>query len=165
MTRATDRDAWLRSIGEDLIVLVEWLPQAHRNAEHFAGLGYPRQSYPEASIAGGRYSDPVGTFATDPRAVERMFDRERDAADHDLQTAVDALHRVQAFMLRHTILAPRPPSGGLIDCANPHCDRFMTGIGNDRPRNGRCTRCYAHLRRYQEDWPTRRVVIEEGKTA
>lgn len=39
----------------------------------------------------------------------------------------------------------------LIECANKHCETVMTGIGEDRPRAGRCEPCYRHLRKYDRD--------------
>lgn len=39
-----------------------------------------------------------------------------------------------------------------VDCANPWCDHKITGIGDDRPRAGRCERCYRFRLRNRRDW-------------
>jgi hypothetical protein len=40
----------------------------------------------------------------------------------------------------------------LIECANRHCDTTMTGFGEDRPKRGRCPRCYQFQLRNNRDW-------------
>ncbi len=40
-------------------------------------------------------------------------------------------------------------------CANPACGHVLTRVGNDRPRRGRCRRCYEFLVVYDRDWTPR----------
>ena len=154
--RHTERDALLRSVAQDVIVLLGALPDAYHNAVQWAGLGYPSRSYSDGAVTSGDHNDPVQRMVL--TAQHDHFAHEILDADGRLRDVTENLRVLAAFALRNTITAERPIDGGLIDCANPHCDRYMTGLGNDRPRDGRCPRCYMHRRRYGLDWPGRKVV-------
>jgi hypothetical protein len=146
--RRSEREATLGAIEHHVHTLMAHLLTAADHCTEWGGLGYPT-----SSLNGERGSDhdPVGAIVA--RGQRDVFGDDVSVADHRLKEAHEALQWLARFAMRHALTAERPSDGGLIDCANPACDRWMSGIGNDRPRAGRCTRCYMHLRRYGVDWP------------
>lgn len=51
-------------------------------------------------------------------------------------------------------LSQTPVSGPMV-CANGHCEHVCTLVGNDRPRRGRCRRCFSYLQAHDRDWTPR----------
>ena len=91
----------------------------------------------------GWESDPVHVNAV--KLCEHLIE-----ADNHLRAAHSAAVRLGAY-------GRRERESTLVECANPRCDTTMTGIGEDRPRRGRCDRCYRFLLKHDRDWtPTAR---------
>ena len=141
----------MRRICQDVLVCLTALDNAYTNARGWAGLGYPTRSFGDITVTSGGHSDPV--FEMVEAQQRDHFAHEIADADGRLLDVAENMRVLAAFALRNTIEAPRPKGGGLIDCGNAHCDRYVTGLGNDRLRDGRCPRCYMHRRRYGLDWP------------
>lgn len=158
--RPTERSALLRSISLDVLVLVldGALERAYTNASEWSGLGYPTRSYGDITVTSGGTSDPVVDLVAS--AQRDHFAHEIADADGRLRDVAENVRVLASFALRNTLEAPRPKGGGLIDCGNSHCDRYVTGLGSDRLRDGRCPRCYMHRRRYGLDWPGKATVTK-----
>lgn len=113
-----------------------------------AGDGGPRgkgtHSDPTLSAALQEWeSDPVHVNAV--KLCEHLIE-----ADNHLRAAHSAAVRLGAY-------GRRERESTLVECANSKCDVTMTGIGEDRPRRGRCDRCYRFLLKHDRDWtPTAR---------
>ena len=76
-------------------------------------------------------------------------------ADFHLRAAMTAVVRINTY-------GHKDRESTLIDCANPKCDTTMTGIGEDRPKRGRCDRCYRHLKKHDRDWTPTAVDNDEA---
>jgi hypothetical protein len=71
-----------------------------------------------------------------------------------LRQVLDDHARLIESEIAHTVQV-KPNEGRrstLIDCANPHCQTVMTGLRDDRPKEGRCPRCYLFRYRNRRDW-------------
>ncbi len=51
-------------------------------------------------------------------------------------------------------LSQTPITGPMV-CANESCEHVLTFVGADRPRRGRCERCYRYKSRTDRDWTPR----------
>lgn len=76
-------------------------------------------------------------------------------ADNHIRAAHSAAVRLGAY-------GRRDRESTLIECANPKCEATMTGIGEDRPRRGRCMRCYKFLMRRDRDWTPSAIDDDEA---
>lgn len=155
--RQVEREMALTAITGEMETLVDGILRAYERCETWAGRGYPSSSYPETSIASGRHSDPVGDIVA--RQQADRFAAELEEADEQLQRIRTDVHALVTFINRNTALAITAEKGGRIHCGNPVCGHRMSGIGNDRPRVGRCPRCYTHFKRYNREWPLKAVAL------
>lgn len=148
--KSSEARATVEAMRARLNVVCARITLAMGNVREWSSLGYPSTSGP---IGGGR----GGNGDT---AIERaVLSGRRDPYADDMREAVVRLLRcsddvawLERFVLRNTETHEREPE--LIDCGNPKCDRTMTGLPNDRPRDGRCERCYRWKRRNGADWPS-----------
>lgn len=139
-----------------LTVVCARIEPALNNTREWSNHGYPTASGPIGGGRGGETS-AVEALALSGRADEYAADRhEAEAQLRAARLAVGWLHR---FVYRNTETHGLEPV--LIDCANPHCERTMTGLPNDRPRDGRCERCYRWRRRNNADWPSGGAAVLE----
>ena len=49
-------------------------------------------------------------------------------------------------------------SAQAIECGNSECPGVISNVGFDVARQGRCTRCAQHWRRYKIEWPSKPVA-------
>lgn len=82
---------------------------------------------------------------------------ERETTQHKLERRLLDDNARSAESRTFKIVHVRPNEGrrsSLLECANPKCDHTITGIGSDKPREGRCPRCSTHRYRFPGfEWP------------
>lgn len=135
--------------------------RAHRLAVDWSARGYPTNTNGDAVRS-----------STDTTSVERASETtdhwERQAAMLEHERAI---LDTNAFAIEHRIantvgiLERQGRTSTLIDCANRNCDATMTGLGEDRPRDGRCERCYRFKKRTGRDWTSRQEPCPHHETA
>ncbi len=126
-----------------------------RNAEpagrdgYSAGRGGPGRTYdprPTEATALARYEhgempDPFAELVV--KLLAHL-----DQAGIEAAAVLLVLGKLERMSQRHT-------SNTLV-CANPSCDHVITrATANDRPRRGRCRRCYEFLVAHDRDWTPR----------
>lgn len=124
-------------------------PGAVEAARMFAS---PLHSPSGARHSKGEHADPTMAAALSPELSAAWLD---DLKKH----ARGVANEVSALLTTiHQVTHQGENEGRvsqLIACANPNCDNLMTRIGEDRPKRGRCPRCFQHLHRYGLDWTPR----------
>lgn len=116
------------------------------------------REFTKMGLPGSSFSDGRGT-AEPPLPLMGNIDRriQQDRQLHDQAVlhaalALEQASRIEAHWTQPVDtdtekakkLNPDRPGG---PCKNFHCDHWMTGLQNDRPRNGRCQPCDQHWRR------------------
>ena len=124
--------------------------KAERLSSDWVARGLPGGQ--DEPVSGGGISDPTPLAAASTDEWEKQLAALRDERDVLARTARDYESNVAGTVRR---LENEGRRSSLIECANPKCDHTMTGLGDDRPRKGRCDRCRKHLERYDIDWPAR----------
>jgi hypothetical protein len=151
--KPSDARPTLDHVRAQLDTITDRITPAISNVREWSARGYPSTSGP---IGGGRGQDTSNIERLVTAGISDPFhDDLRHALAH-LAAARANVDWLVRFVHRNTELHELEP--GLIDCANPSCDRTMTGIRDDRPRDGRCERCYRWRRRHGTEWPHGREV-------
>jgi hypothetical protein len=129
------------------------------HARHLAS-DWSARGYPNGSGDGSRSSS--SDTSTERAAINGSDHWESTVVMLDLERSLLADN---AYSIEHRIanVVKVAPNEGrrstLIDCANSkNCDVTMTGLGEDRPREGRCERCYRFRKRTGRDWTARAEV-------
>jgi hypothetical protein len=134
--------------------VVTRIQPAVSHCREWSARGYPSTSGP---IGGGRGD---GTHTVERIVIGGIPDTYRNdllEALRHLENARKSIEWLVRFVNRNTETLGLAPV--LIDCANPHCEKTMSGLPNDRPRDGRCERCYRWRKRNDADWPTAKAVV------
>lgn len=167
-------DSWTRK-HEDRPTLLQELAAAvkdaiRRDQEHDgdslrgAGDGGPRgkgtHSDPTLSAAAqglaGVWDDGARGWEQDPVHVNAV-----KLCEHMIE-ADNHLRAAHAAAVRLGVYGQRERESSLIECANPKCEKTMTGIGEDRAKDGRCPRCYKFRRRNGRDWTPNAIEGEDA---
>ena len=159
----------LDALGDVVVRLTRRGPDLARRATYELVDGYSSASGAIAPTGGigdpvaaavvareGRLSDPVRAICADLWSY--LYDAQRA-----LDAAWSAVQRAEAIQLEEE---RQRRASSLQPCANPRCDDgggrpvAVTGIGDDRLKEGRCPRCYKHryrmrTRGHDLDWPAR----------
>jgi hypothetical protein len=143
-----ERTGWLML--RAAVVVISGGDKAYQLASDWATRGFPAATGDPPA----RTSDPIGLTSVERASIESD---EWDIRRHDLDwlrhELEDCALRIESE-IAHTIQV-KPNEGRrstLVDCANPHCPTVMTGLGEDRPKEGRCPRCYQFRHRNRRDW-------------
>jgi hypothetical protein len=112
--------------------------------------------------SGGRTYDPRPTEATALRRADgfRLPDElgeHLDAIDeHVLAPVLSAGAKARHELGAIDKLSLQEAPGAPLVCCNPACEHVITRVGeNDRPRRGRCRRCFNYLNQHDRDWTPR----------
>ncbi len=112
---------------------------AIHNCRRWIAGGYPARSPGLGDRAGSGPSDPTGTQAL--RGDQFIADLHE--LDVRLIRARDDLAWIARFAIRYT--RPISPTDIQSECAD--CGRWVSRVGEDRLRAGRCQACYTRRRR------------------
>lgn len=138
---------------------------AHQLAADWSARGYPAATNPEPGRGTNNDEDgDVALTSVEAAGQQRdhwehqrtMLDLERRLIDDNtraIEHRIANTIRVTPTDERRTKLLADTTLD--LDCANPNCDNKITGIGDDRPRRGRCPRCAKYLSRNGRDWNKR----------
>lgn len=172
--RAFERTGYLM-IRAGLLTMHEG-DRAHQLAKDWSARGYPTAVNAEPG-RGTSSPDPDSDVAlTSVEAGSQTSDQwERTAADLNHERALLDInaHRIE-HRIANTIRVTPPDQRRTklladttldLDCANPNCDNKITGLGNDRPRRGRCRRCFTFLTNHGRDWTSRQDRHDQRETA
>lgn len=130
---------------------------ARAKAHDWASRGFPSAVISEPGRSLGQEDADVVLTSVEQAASSGSDEWERTVQqlDHERRVLDDNARSAESRI--HKILHVRPNEGRrstLLDCANPKCPNTITGIGHDKPRDGRCTRCAQHRYRYPGfEWP------------
>jgi hypothetical protein len=100
---------------------------------------YPLRSPGAARGAKGDHADPTATAIIAPEESTTWF------AELERLTKAAKTTAGDLAMLLHRIVTngeKQPRANTLTPCGNPHCDREVTQLDEDRLKDGRCPRCY-----------------------
>lgn len=112
------------------------------------------RGYPSVTGDPTGSSDGGGLTSVERAATESdEWDRRRARLLWLRQVLDDHARSIESEIAHTVRVAPNEGRRStLIDCANPHCPNVMTGLGEDRPKDGRCPRCYQFRYRNRRDW-------------
>lgn len=149
-------------------------PEFCRRANDDSDSGVSGVSYGGSRSSG--HGDPVGD-----RAGRR--DRTATQADQLWKALLTALDAVRVADRKAWALLPMDADDAktltkadevqdktrqrlMAQCANPNCDHWFSGMGNDRPRGGRCNACRMYLDRNPgQERPRHLCAISEDATS
>jgi hypothetical protein len=69
--------------------------------------------------------------------------------------ARELLEMAARYQTSVVVVVPPVDDPDPVACENKFCTHMHTMLGQDKPRDGLCARCYQHRRRYGRDWPYR----------
>ena len=99
----------------------------------------------------GTHSDPTASAAGTEWPYDEVDGLTERIAGHILELVTHA-HAGASNGNRLLSIGNEGRRSSLVECANKNCENTMTGLENDRPRRGRCRRCFTFLQRHDRDW-------------
>jgi hypothetical protein len=148
-----ERTGWLML--RAAVIVISGGDKAYALAADWAARGFPAATGDPPA----RSTDVTALTSVERASIEGdEWDRRREhlsALRQMLETNAFFIESEIAYTVR---IAPNEGRRStLIECANPHCQTVMTGLGEDRPKDGRCPRCYQFRYRNRRDWTTNGV--------
>lgn len=151
-----ERTGWL--LLRCAVQMIDHGDRARALAGDWAARGYPSGS-DEPRVNPGHDPERLTSVEAASQQTDE-WDLRRDQLDL-LRRLLDDNAKDAEYQIHDTvrILPNEGRRDSLIACGNPFCGDKVTGIGEDRLKNGRCPRCYMFQYRNGREWTDRQQAV------
>ena len=117
---------------------------------------YAEKGYPSGGSTGSRGSEinrPTERLAISPDDMPAQRYKRLKELEQQLSSLAREYRSIYLWTTETVA-----HSAQAIECGNSECPGVISNVGFDVARQGRCTRCAQHWRRYKLEWPSKPVA-------